>query len=236
MNPTIQTMMDSPAVFTLGVDVRARFLQRTYAHLLGAIVGFVLIEWALFASGAAEGVARTLMSLPGGWFTVLAGFMVVSWIASRMAHTAASPPAQYAALTGFVVAEALIFVPMLYIAAEHYPGVIASAAGVTLVGFTGLTAVVFITRKDFSFMRSMLMWGGGCALLAIGTSLIFGFTLGPLFSVAMIAFAGGAILHDTSNVLHHYPEDRYVAASLELFASVALLFWYVLRLFLSARD
>ena len=55
------------------------------------------------------------------------------------------------------------------------------------------------------------------------------------FSVAMVAFAGAAILYDTSNVLHHYPEDRAVGAALELFASVALLFWYILRLFMSRR-
>jgi FtsH-binding integral membrane protein len=47
--------------------------------------------------------------------------------------------------------------------------------------------------------------------------------------------AGAAILYDTSNVLLRFPEDRYVAAALELFASVALMFWYVLRLFMS-RD
>ena len=59
---------------------------------------------------------------------------------------------------------------------------------------------------------------------------------GVFFSVALIAFAGAAILYDTSNVIHHFPEDRYVAASLELFASVALMFWYVLRLFIASRD
>jgi FtsH-binding integral membrane protein len=51
----------------------------------------------------------------------------------------------------------------------------------------------------------------------------------------MIGFAGAAVLYDTSNILHHYPEDRYVAASLQRFASIALMFWYVLRLFMS-RD
>ena len=49
----------------------------------------------------------------------------------------------------------------------------------------------------------------------------------------MIGYAGGVILYDTSNVLHHFPEDRYVAAALQLFAGIALMFWYVLRLFLS---
>jgi len=47
--------------------------------------------------------------------------------------------------------------------------------------------------------------------------------------------AGGSILHDTSKVLHTYPEDRYVGAALQLFAGVALMFWYVMRLFLSSR-
>ena len=64
---------------------------------------------------------------------------------------------------------------------------------------------------------------------------LFGFQLGTFFSVAMIALAGGSILYDTSNVMLRYPQDRHVAASLELFASVALMFWYVLRLLSSRR-
>ena len=98
----------------------------------------------------------------------------------------------------------------------------------------GLTAVVFTTRKDFSFLGALLRWGGIVALVAHRGGVCSGFDLGTWFSVGMIALAGAAILYDTSNVLHHYPEDRYVAASLQLFASVALMFWYVLRL--SSRD
>jgi FtsH-binding integral membrane protein len=123
----------------------------------------------------------------------------------------------------------------LYIAVITQPAVIESAAGVTLLGTAGLTAVAFMTRKDFSFLRGLLMWGGILALVAIAGGVLFGFALGTWFSVAMIGFAGAAVLYDTSNVLHHYPEDRYVGAALELFASIALMFWYVLRLFMS-RD
>ena len=93
-----------------------------------------------------------------------------------------------------------------------------------------------MTRKDFSFLRGMLMWGGVVAMLAIVGGILFGFDLGTWFSVAMIGFAGAAILYDTSNVLHHFPEDRYVGAALQLFASVALMFWYVLRLFMASDD
>ena len=91
------------------------------------------------------------------------------------------------------------------------------------------------TRKDFSFLGSMLRWGFVIALVLIVGGVLFGFQLGTFFSVAMIGLAGGAILYDTSNVLHHFPEDQYVGASLQLFASVALMFWYVLQLVMSRR-
>jgi FtsH-binding integral membrane protein len=188
----------------------------------------------LFQSGFAESIARVLLG--GSWLLVLGAFMLVSWFASRIAFTSASKGAQYAALGGFVVAWSVLFVPMLWLANQHAPGAIQSAAIVTLVGFAGLTAVAFVTRKDFSFLRGMLMWGGVVALLAIVGAILFGFALGTWFSVAMVGFAGAAILYDTSNVLHHFPEDRYVGAALQLFASVALMFWYVLRLFMSSDD
>jgi hypothetical protein len=193
----------------------------------------MLIEIFLFKTGLAETIARAMLRV--SWLLVLGGFVVVSWLASRVAGTAVSKPAQYAALVGFVVAEALIFVPLLFIADHKAPGTIASAAGVTFVAFAALTAVVFLTGKDFSFLRGILMWSGIVALCLIGAGVIFGFQLGTFFSVAMVAVAGASILYDTSNILHHYPDDRYVAAALSLFASVALMLWYVLRLFMGRR-
>ncbi|MEM7015478.1 MAG: Bax inhibitor-1 family protein, partial [Verrucomicrobiota bacterium] len=214
-------------------NTRARFITRTYLHLFGAIIAFTGIEIWLFSSGLAEQIARALMGV--SWLLVLGGFVLISWLASKIAHSAQSKGAQYLALGGFIIAEAIIFIPLLYIAAESAPGVIQSAASVTLIGFIILTMIAMITRKDFSFLRGILMWGGIIALVAIVGAVIFNFHLGIWFSIAMIALAGGSILYDTSNVLHRYPEDRYVGAALELFASVALMFWYVLRLFLSRR-
>lgn len=218
-------------VASLDVSARATFVMRTYFHLLGAMLGFVGIEVVLFRTGLAATLAEAMLGV--SWLLVLGAFMIVGWLASRTAHNTASRPAQYAALAGFVVAEAIIFVPLLYLANYYAPGAIQSAAVVTLLGFAGLTGVVFITRKDFSFLGSVLRWGFIVAIVLIVAALLFGFELGMFFSVAMIALAGGAILYDTSNILHHYPEDRYVGAALELFASVALMFWYVLRLFMS---
>jgi FtsH-binding integral membrane protein len=217
-------------------ETRERFIARTYNHLFAAILAFAGIEIALFKLGIAEQIAVAILGSRTMWLVVLGGFIVVGWVASRVAHTATSLAAQYAALAGYVIVEALIFVPLLYIADVFAPGAIRSAAIVTFIGFAGLTAIAFITKKDFSFLRGLLLWGGVVALLVIVAGLIFSFQLGVFFSVAMVGLAGAAILYDTSNVLHHYSEDRYVGAALELFASVALMFWYVLRIFISSRD
>ena len=221
------------AVGELNEQSRGTFVSRTYGHLFGAVMGFMLIEIFLFRTGLAETIASAFLSV--SWLFVLGGFVVVSWVARYAAHKAESKTAQYAALAGYVVAEALIFVPLLYIADKYAPGAISSAAAVTFVAFAALTAIVFLTRKDFSFLRGILCWGGIIAITLIVAGAIFGFQLGTFFSIGMVALAGAAILYDTSNVLHHYSEDRYVAAALELFASVALMLWYVLRLFLSRR-
>jgi FtsH-binding integral membrane protein len=232
MNDT-QTYSQLRPVIDLDARSRGTFVSRTYSHLFVAITAFTLIEIFLFKTGLAEAIARVLLG--GSWLLVLGGFVVVSWLASRTAHTATSKTAQYAALAGFVVSESIVFVPLLYIADKMAPEAITSAAAVTFFAFTALTLVVFMTRKDFSFLRGILCWDGIVALVLIVGGAIFGFNLGTYFSVAMVALAGGSILYYTSNVLHHYPEDRYVAAALELFASVALMLWYVLRLFMSRR-
>ncbi len=215
------------------IEARARFITRTYNHLMGSIVLFTLLEVWFFTTGLAETLTQALLGT--SWLLVLGGFMLVTWFATRAAHNAESLAAQYAGLFFTVFAYAVLFVPMLFIANSYADGTIESAALVTLLGFAGLTFVAFTTRKDFSFLRSFLGYGGIMALVAIVAGVLFGFELGTWFSVAMVGFAGAAILYDTSNVLHHYPEDRHVGAACELFASVALMFWYILRIFMS-RD
>ena len=219
-------------VSELSVEDRSTFIWRTYAHVVGAIVAFAAVSVYLFQSGISAAIAAPMME---NWWLVLGAFMLGGWGASHVAHRIESKQAQYAALGGFVVLEALIFAPLLYVAAAIAPEVIESAAAVTLLGSGALIATAMITRKDFSFLRGMLIWVGMLAMVTIISSMIFGFHLGTWFSVAMIGFAGAAVLYDTSNIIHHYPQDKYVAAALELFGSIALMFWYVLQLFLS-RD
>ncbi len=228
-----QTSYPTLPVEAVGVGSRAQFILRTYNHLLAAIAAFTFIEIGLFKTGLAVPIARSMLSV--NWLFVLGGFMVVSWLATRFANQSASLGVQYLALGGYVVAQSLLFVPLLFVANHYAPGTIQAAAGCTLVGFGALTTVAFISRKDFSFLRAILMWVGILAVGAIVAGAIFGFQLGTWFSVLMVGVAGAAILYDTSNVIHHFPEDRYVGAALQLFASVALMFWYLLRLLSSRR-
>ena len=101
--------------------------------------------------------------------------------------------------------------------------------------FVGLTATVFLTGSNFSWMQQALRMAGFAALGLIVASLIFGFTLGLLFSAAMVVLASGYILYYTSNVMHRYPIGSHVAAALALFSAVALLFWYVFRILMDRR-
>lgn len=221
-------------VSALSNEDRSAFIWKCYAHVVGALLAVVAIETYLFSSGVAWQIAEPMLNSP---MLVLAAFIGLSWGASHFAHTLKSTTSQYVAFAVLVVAWSLMFVPMLAMALimDQSGSMIESAAVVTLFGCAALVATVMITRKDFSFLRSVLVWGFFIAMGLIATSLIFGWNLGTWFSVGMIGFAGVAVLYDTSNIMHHYPQDKYVAASMALFSSIAMMFWYILRLFMS-RD
>ncbi|MBR7783868.1 Bax inhibitor-1/YccA family protein [Undibacterium luofuense] len=212
---------------------RERFIAKVFNHLGGALLAFTALEVFFFTSGIANVILGALKFVP--WMAILGAFMIVGWIATRAAHTAESLSSQYLALGAYILAEAVIFVPLLTLASKVAPGAIANAGLITVLATLGLVGVAYVSRKDFSFLGTILKWAGLVAIVLIICSAIFGFTLGIIFSVAMVGFAGAAILYDASEVIHHYPEDRYVGAALQLFASVALMFWYVLRIFIS-RD
>jgi len=231
----MQDNMNSMApVSSLAVEDRSEFIWKCYAHVVGAILAFAGIEAYLFSSGIADRIAVPMLN---SWMMVMIAFIGVSWGATHMAHRLESITSQYAVFGIFVVAEALIFAPMLWMAMKMDPSgsMIESAGTVTLFGCGALIATVMITGKDFSFLRGVLVWGFFLILGLIAASFIFGWNLGTWFSIGMIGFAGVAILYDTSNIMHHYPRDKYVAASMALFASIAMMFWYILRLFMS-RD
>ncbi len=217
-------------------DQRSEFITKTYLHLAGAIGLFVILEAILLSLPGVEDLVKLMIGTRYGWLVVLGLFMLVSHVAENWAQSAVDSKTQYMGLGLYVVAEAIIFCPLLYLAEAIAPGAIPAAAATTLMLFGGLTAIVFLTRKDFSFLRTILLFGGLAAMGLIVVAILFGFALGPIFTYAMIALACGYILYHTSNVMLHYRIGQHVAASLALFASVALLFWYILQLFLSRPN
>jgi FtsH-binding integral membrane protein len=220
-------------VATLDEATRSEFLSRVYQHLLAAVVAFVAFEALLINLGIAREIYELISGGGGRWLIVLGGFMVVNWLATNAAHDILNPSRQYAGLFGMAAGEAVIFAPFLHYVFEVEGGgttTVLAAAVITAIGFAGLSAVALVTRADLSFLRPILLWTGVCALVLIVAALLFGFELGVWFSVAMIALAGGSILYQTQTIMRRYPAEAYVGAAVQLFASVMLLFWYVLRL------
>jgi hypothetical protein len=226
-------------VASLDETTRGDFIVRVYQHLLLAIGAFVLFEALLINLGIAGEMYDFLSESSGAWLLILGGFMVVSWLATTAAHDPLNPSRQYGGMFALAAAEALIFAPFLHyffeVQADGTTTVVAAAV-ITAFGFAGLTAVALTTRKDLSFLRPILLWSGVCALLLIVAAVLFGLELGVWFSVAMIALAGGSILYQTQTIMRQYPSDAHVGAAVQLFASVMLLFWYVLRLLGQLRS
>lgn len=230
--------LDYPIAARAAEDARASFIRRTYAHLAVAVLAFVGLETLIFQSGAAESIIRGMGQ--AGYIIVLIAFIGAGYLAQWWAHNAASAAMQYAGLALYVVAETIIFVPLLYYAIYFCkdPNVVPTAGVLTMGIFGGLTASVFVTRRDYSSMGPILCCSGFILLAVAVAGALFGFGLGLWFSFACVALACGYIIYDTSNVLHHYRTDQHVGAALELFASVALLFYYILRILMqfSSRD
>jgi FtsH-binding integral membrane protein len=171
-----------------------------------------------------------------GWFLLIGIFMLISWIARSHLASSPDPSKQYLGYGLYILIEAVVFLPLIYIANSVAPGIVPQAATMTGALFLGLTAVAFGSKMRFNFLGPVL---GVASLVLLGvmiTGMLFGFSLGLWFSAIMIAFAGGAILYDTDRVLNEYDERDHVAASLELFASVAMLLWYVIRILLQLRG
>jgi FtsH-binding integral membrane protein len=217
-------------------EARAAFIRRTYGHLAGAVLAFIAIEAVLLQL---PGIEKVVLQMPNMWIVVLLGFMVVSWLANSWANSNTSVGMQYLGLSLYVLAEAIIFLPLLYIAEYAYPGkhLISQAGIMTGAVFAGLTLTVLVTGKDYSFLGPVLSIGSLLALGFIFAAMIFGFSLGLIFMFAMVALASVSIVYNTSNVVHRYGTHQHVAAALSLFASVALLFWYILQIAMaSSRD
>ena len=214
---------------------RATFYKKTYQHLALAILAFILVETILIKTVPVEVIAWMF----GGrfiWLFIIGLFWLGTILSNKLAYHP-SREKQYLGLGLYVILESIIFLPMIYIAAGYSGSgdILMQAAMTTLFMFTGLTAVVFLTKTDFSFLRTILIVGGFVSLGTIVVGAVFGFNLGLWFSVGMVVLASVSILYQTDQIKNKYGTQQYVGASLQLFASVMLLFWYILRILMSRK-
>jgi FtsH-binding integral membrane protein len=230
------------AVATVGISDRISFLRKTYAHLGIALIAFAALTVTMMLGWSAESRAASRWALGGAWswLLVLGGFMLVGYVGERLAWSERSRGLQYAGLAVCVVAQSLIVQPLLWsvmatLGAADALRTIAQAAAITIAIFIGLTLTVFVTRKDFSFLRGFLVVAGFACLGVIVASLLLGFSLGVIFCAAVILLVAGFILYQTSLVMSHFPPSAHVAAALMLFSSIATMFWYVLQLMTAVR-
>ena len=231
------------AVATLGVSDRVAFLRRTYAHLGVALLAWVGLAAAMKTLTPELSLKFSAWALGGGainWLIVMGAFMLVGYISDRLAVSETSRGLQYLGLALTVLAWTWLIQPVLRVVQSRADGdgnaLLTQAGVITGAIFIGLTLTVFISRKDFSFLRSALTIGSFAALGVIVASMIFGFALGALFAGAMILLMAGYILYQTSQLMEVFRPTQHVAASLMLFSSVATLFWYVLRLLMATRN
>ena len=216
-------------------EQKASFYRKTYMHVALAILAFIFVETALLMVVPAE-LIMGMVSQKYVWLLIIGGFWLASMLAEKWTM-ASSRSMQYAGLGFYVLLEAIIFLPLIYIAVAYTDGKVILQAGlITFMLFIGLTGVALTSKRDFSFLRSILIIGGFISLGLIIAGWIFQFNLGLWFSAGMVFLAGASILYQTNQLKNIYTTEQYVGASLQLFASVMLLFWYVLRILMSRKD
>ncbi|WP_018674507.1 Bax inhibitor-1/YccA family protein [Riemerella columbina] len=214
---------------------KAQFYKKTYMHLALAVLAFIVVE-SILITVVPEEIIFSMVSGRFTWLFILGAFWLASILADKWTMSQ-SKSTQYLGLGFYVLLEAVIFLPMILIATVYSdPDLIFQAAIITLALFGGLTGVALTTKRDFSFLRNIIVIGGFVALGLIVAGAIFGFNLGLWFSAGMVLLASASILYQTQKLKVMYTKDQYVGAALQLFASVMLLFWYILRILMSRRD
>ena len=216
-------------------EATSRLVVKTYLNLTGAVLAFTLIEALIFAYFGAVSIVQFISENSRLTGLALLGLCLGGPFLAHAIFKGTSRASQYGLLAFYVIMYALIFVPLLALAMllGNGPGLIWQACGLTAALFLALTSVVFMTRKDFSFLRSALFFAGIAAIILIIASFLFNFTLGTWFSAAMILFACGFVLYDTSRLILQSEEGDDVFMAVEIFSSLMTLFYYVLRILMA---
>lgn len=143
----------------------------------------------------------------------------------------------------FVLSFVFISGITLYPAIAHYAyagggAIVMQAFILTIAIFGGLTAYAYYSKRDFSFLRGMLMVG---LFVLIGAGIISLFTGGlgsmnMLFTILGVLIFSGFVLFDVSQYKHGVPEQFIPLAVLSMYLTFINLFLYLLRLLAALQS
>lgn len=214
---------------------KAGFYRKTYLHVALAILAFIGVETVLLQV-VPDQMIFAMFAQRYLWLLIIGVFWLASVLATKWSLSL-NKSTQYFGLGFYVLLEAVIFLPLIKIATLYAgPQMIFQAAMLTIAMFAGISAVAFTSKRDFSFLRNIIVIGGFISIGLIVGGMLFGFNLGLWFSVGMVILAAATILYQTSKLKDSYATTQYVGASLQLFASIMLLFWYILSILMNRRS
>jgi modulator of FtsH protease len=205
-------------------------------------MGFVRKVYALFFAATLFAIGGVLLGVSIKPLTMFAFehpiIMFLAMIGGVMGAQAVRhvPGLNLVALFAFTTFTGIVISPLIAVILRINPGSIL-AAGVLTVGiFGGLTAYVFISKKDFSFLRGMVTVGLIVVILAGVVNIFLGSgALGFAVAAATLLLFSGFVLYDTSNIIRRYPVNEYVAGALSLYLDAFNIFLALLRILNSGR-
>jgi FtsH-binding integral membrane protein len=211
------------------VEERMGFVRKVYALFFAA---------TLFAIGGV-GLALTVEPLqrfafehPWIMFFIMIGGV---FAAQAVRHVRGL---NLVALFGFTALTGVIISPLIGFVLAHNPASLWQAGLLTVGIFGGLTAYVFVSKRDFSFMRGMLTTGLIVVFLAVVLNLFIVGSSALSFGISCAALLlfSGFVLYDTSNIIRRYPTNEYVAGALSLYLDAFNIFLALLRILNANRD
>lgn len=211
------------------VAERMGFIRKVYALFFAA---------TLFAvGGVALGVSYEPLLMFAFEHPFIMFFLMIGGVfaAQAVRHV---PGLNLVALFAFTTFTGVVISPAIALYTQLNPASIWQAGLLTVGIFGGLTAYVFISKRDFSFMRGMLMTGLIVVFLAVVLNLFIVGSSAFSFAISCVALLlfSGFVLYDTSNIIRRYPTNEYVAGALDLYLDAFNIFLALLRILNASRD
>ncbi|MDQ1558438.1 MAG: modulator of FtsH protease [Pyrinomonadaceae bacterium] len=206
-------------------------------------MGFIRKVYALFFAATLFAIGGVALGLSFEPLLVFAFehrlIMFLMMLGAVMGATAVRhvPVVNVLALFAFTTFTGLVISPLMYLVARSNPASIWQAGVLTVGIFGGLTAYVFISKRDFSFLRGML-WTGLIVMILGGLLNIFivgSSALGFGLAAATLLLFAGFVLYDTSNIMRRYPTNEYIAGALDLYLDAFNIFLALIRILNAGR-